>query len=144
MPAALSNSKRKKIEKLKKDGLSQGKIAKKLGIAQSTVSDYLALIGEKSDRSQTKKAVDAKADYDKERRLSLNNKFFIKIEKMLDEAKTPNDLRALATPYGVASDKRALLERSSNVTPSVSDQSIDERLESLARRRADRKAAADQ
>jgi hypothetical protein len=36
---------------------------------------------------------------------------------MLDEAKTPNDLRALATPYGVASDKRALLEGSSNVTP---------------------------
>jgi predicted transcriptional regulator len=53
MPAALSNSKRKKIEKLKKDGLSQGKIAKKLGIAQSTVSDYLALIGENPiDRRQ--------------------------------------------------------------------------------------------
>lgn len=134
----------KKIKKLKDDGLSQHKIGKKLGIAQSTVSDYLKLIGYESDRSQTKKAVDAKADYDKERRLSLNNKFFIKIEKMLDEAKTPNDLRALATPYGVASDKRALLEGSSNVFISVSDQSIDERLESLARRRAERKAAADQ
>lgn len=134
----------KKIKKLKDDGLSQHKIGKKLGIAQSTVSDYLKLIGYESDQSKTKKAVDAKADYDKERRLSLNNKFFIKIEKMLDEAKTPNDLRALATPYGVASDKRVLLEGSSNVIISVSDQSIDERLESLARRRAERKAAADQ
>jgi transcriptional regulator with XRE-family HTH domain len=134
----------KKIEKLKKDGLSQHKIAKKLGIAQSTVSDYLKSIGVPSDQSRTKKAIDAKADYDTERRLSLNNKFFIKIEKMLDEAKTPNDLRALATPYGVASDKRALLEGSPNANISVSDQSIDERLEALAIRRAERKAAADQ
>jgi transcriptional regulator with XRE-family HTH domain len=134
----------KKIEKLKKDGLSQHKIAKKLGIAQSTVSDYLKSIGVSSDQSRTKKAVDAKADYAKNRRLLLNNKFFIKIEKMLDEAKTPNALRALATPYGVASDKRALLEGSPNVGISVSDQSIDERLEALAIRRAERKAAADQ
>jgi transcriptional regulator with XRE-family HTH domain len=134
----------RKIEKLKGDGLSQHKIAKKLGIAQSTVSDYLKSIGVSSDQSRTKKAVDAKADYDKNRRLLLNNKFFIKIEKMLDEAKTPNDLRALATPYGVASDKRALLEGSPNVGISVSDQSIDERLEALAIRRAERKAAADQ
>ena len=51
----------KKIKKLKDDGLSQHKIGKKLGIAQSTVSDYLALIGEKSDQSKTKKAVDAQA-----------------------------------------------------------------------------------
>jgi len=134
----------KKIEKLKKDGLSQHKIAKKLGISQSTVSDYLKSIGVPSDQSRTKKAIDAKADYDRERRLSLNNKFFIKIEKMLDEAKTPNDLRALATPYGVASDKRASLEGSPNASIRVSDQSIDERLEALAIRRAERKAAADQ
>ena len=134
----------KKIKKLKDDGLSQHKIAKKLGIAQSTVSDYLKSIGYECDRSQTKKASEVKADYDKERRLSLNNKFFIKIEQMLEEAKTPADLRALATPYGVASDKRSLLEGNSNVIIGVSEQSIDERLESLARRRAERKAATDQ
>lgn len=135
----------KKIKALKADGLSQHKIAKKLGIAQSTVSDYLKSIGVSSDRSTTKNASDAKADYDLERRLELNNKWFKKIEEMLDEAETPNDLRALATPYGIASDKRSILDVGrGNGSLGVSSESIDERLADLARRRAERKAATDQ
>ncbi|OPY49328.1 MAG: hypothetical protein A4E49_03151 [Methanosaeta sp. PtaU1.Bin112] len=107
----------KKIQKLKAEGLSQHKIAKKLHIAQSTVSDYLKSIGYKSDQSKTKKAVEAKAEYDRTRRRNLNNKFFEKIEQMLEIAKTPADLRALAIPYGVAEDKRAALDPPVPPTP---------------------------
>lgn len=100
----------KKIKKLKDDGLSQHKIAKKLGIAQSTVSDYLKSIGVPSDQSKTKKAVETKKTYDRERRLALNDLWFEKIEKMLLEAEDSRTLRELATPYGVAMDKRSILE----------------------------------
>lgn len=107
----------KKIKKLKAEGLSQHKIAKKLHIAQSTVSDYLKSIGVPSDQSKTKKAVEAKAEYDRARRLELNNKFFDKIEQMLDKVETPADLRALAVPYGIAEDKRAALDPPIPPTP---------------------------
>lgn len=100
----------KKIKKLKDDGLSQHKIAKKLGIAQSTVSDYLKSIGVSSDQSKTKKAVETKKTFDRERRLALNDMWFEKIESMLQNASDANTLRALATPYGVAEDKRSILE----------------------------------
>lgn len=97
------------------NGLSQGQIAKEFKRSKSTIHEWLKGLGllesnGSTERSATKKATEAKANYDLARRLELNNKWFEKIEKMLDEANTPNDLRALATPYGVAEDKRQKLE----------------------------------
>lgn len=103
-----------RVEELYNQGLSQGKIAKEMGRSQSTIHRWLdslnLLDGLSPDQSGTKKAIEAKANYDRERRLNLNNKFFKKIEEMLDTVESPSDLRALATPYGVAEDKRHLLE----------------------------------
>jgi predicted transcriptional regulator len=100
----------KKIEALKEDGLSQHKIAKKLGIAQSTVCDYLKSIGVSSDRSATKNASAAKNTYDKQKRLELNDRLFRKIETMLDEADDAKTIKNLAITYGIAEDKRAKLD----------------------------------
>lgn len=104
----------KKIKALKVDGLSQHKIAKKLGIAQSTVSDYLKSIGVSSDRSKTKNASDAKATFDKQKRLGLNDTLFRKIETMLDEADDAKTIKDLAITYGIAEDKRAKLDSQLN------------------------------
>lgn len=100
----------KKIESLKKDGLSQHKIAKKLKIAQSTVSDYLKSIGYESDQSKTKKAVDTKKTFDRERRLALNDAFFDKICDMMKAVDKPSGLRDLAVTYGIIEDKRSNLD----------------------------------
>ena len=103
-----------RVEELFLQGISQGKIAKEMGRSQSTIHRWLdslgLLDGSSPDQSGTKKAIEAKANYDRERRLTLNNKFFKKIEEMLDAVESPSDLRSLATPYGVAEDKRHLLE----------------------------------
>jgi len=100
----------RKIKALKAEGLSQHKIAKKLGIAQSTVSDYLKSIGISSDRSKTKNASEEKATYDKKRRLELNDILFQKIETMLEMADDAKTIKDLAITYGIAEDKRAKLD----------------------------------
>jgi transposase len=97
------------------NGLSQGQIAKEFKKSKSTIHEWLKGLGllesnGSIERSATKKATDAKKNFDRERRLALNNLWFEKIETMLVNAKDANTLRALATPYGVASDKRAALE----------------------------------
>ena len=101
----------KKIRLLNTDGLSQHKIAKKLGIAQSTVSDYLKSIGVSSDQSKTKVAVKTKHDYDQARRLKLNNKFFGRLEGLVDDSGlSPRDFKELMIAYGILEDKRAQID----------------------------------
>lgn len=100
------------------NGLSQGQIAEELGRSKSTINKWLHKIlqGEtfanedEQKRNQTKNATAAKRTYDRERRLALNDMWFEKIETMLKNANDANTMRALATPYGVACDKRAALE----------------------------------
>lgn len=66
--------------------------------------------GTGSGRPNTKNATNAKKNYDRIARLELNNKWFIKIEEQLEKAQDSKTLRELAIPYGVAEDKRHLLE----------------------------------
>lgn len=104
----------KRITELYDLGYSQGQIAKELGKGKSTINRWLQSLGisngTDAERAGTKKATEARAIYDRARRLKLNDLWFEKIEKMLIEAKDANTLRALAIPYGVAEDKRQLLE----------------------------------
>ncbi len=98
----------KKIEKLKADGLSQHKIAKNLGIAQSTVSDYLKSIGVSSDRSKTKNATEAHVEFCTEKRLALIDAGMKKLEEMLPEIDKPSGMRDWFVALGTAIDKRRL------------------------------------
>lgn len=128
----VSQSIGKKIKKLNASGLSQHKIAKKLGISQSTVSDYLKSIGISCDQSATKRAVETKAHYDRERRIALNNMWFEKIESMLIKAADANTLRSLAVSYGIAEDKRAKLDPDN---PSGKDTGLEEMREAIHKAR---------
>ena len=97
---------------------SYGEIANAVNGPKSTVQGWIQSLIKKdvikprteSDRTSTKKATEAKRTYDRERRLALNDLWFEKIEKMLLEASDSKTLRELATPYGVAEDKRSILE----------------------------------
>lgn len=99
-----------RIIALHEDGKSQRKIAKEFGKSVGWVNGILKKLNVSSERSQTKKATEAKRTYDRERRLALNDLWFEKIEKMLLEAEDSRTLRELAIPYGVAMDKRSILE----------------------------------
>lgn len=97
------------------NGLSQGQIARELNRSKSTIHEWLKGLGlidpnGSGERSETKIATEAKAKFDRKRRIALNDLWFEKIESMLKSAKDPNTLRALAIPYGVAEDKRAKLD----------------------------------
>lgn len=109
----------RKIEKLRFTGLSQHKIAKKLKIAQSTVSEYLSSIdhsktkkpksaGEKSDHSKTKKANQARIEYCSEKRIALIDKGMAHLEDMLPEIDKPSGMRDWFVALGTAIDKRRL------------------------------------
>lgn len=99
-----------RIIALHEDGKSQREIAKEFDKSVGWVNGILKKLNVSSERSQTKKATEAKRTYDRERRLALNDLWFEKIEKMLLEAEDSRTLRELATPYGVAMDKRSILE----------------------------------
>ena len=98
----------RKIEKLKDDGLSQHKIAKKLGIAQSTVSDYLKSIGIPSDQSKTKNANAARREYCAEKRIALIDAGMKRLEEMLPTIDKPNGMRDWFIALATAIDKRRL------------------------------------
>jgi len=132
------------------NGLSQGQIAKELNRSKSTIHEWLKGLGlidpnGSGERSQTKRATEAKADYDAARQIELGNKFFNRIDEFLDVDITPSDLRSLTIAYGVIVDKRALLDGrpTGSLDVNVSGKSIDERLTELAARRAERQRAAD-
>lgn len=99
-----------KIIDLHKEGKSQRDIAKEFDKSVGWVNGILKKLNINSERSQTKNATAAKRTYDRERRLALNDLWFEKIEKLLTEAKDGKSLRELAIPYGVAEDKRSILE----------------------------------
>lgn len=99
-----------KIIDLHGEGKSQRDIAKEFDRSVGWVNGILKKLNVKSERSQTKNATAAKRTYDRERRLALNDLWFEKIEKLLTEAKDGKSLRELAIPYGVAEDKRSILE----------------------------------
>ena len=139
-----------KIVELHKSGLSQGQIAKEMDKGKGTINRVLKGLGltngTLAERSNTKRATDAKADYDLQRQTDLSNKFFERIDELMDSKVPPSDLRSLAVTYGIIVDKRALLDGrpTGNLDVNVSGKSIDERLAELAARRDARKAPADQ
>ena len=139
-----------KIVELHKSGLSQGQIAKEIDKGKGTINRVLKGLGltngTLAERSNTKRATDAKADYDLQRQTDLSNKFFERIDELMDSKVPPSDLRSLAVTYGIIVDKRALLDGrpTGNLDVNVTGKSIDERLAELAARRDARKAPADQ
>lgn len=139
-----------KIVELHKSGLSQGQIAKEMDKGKGTINRVLKGLGltngTLAERSNTKRATDAKADYDLQRQTDLSNKFFERIDELMDSKVPPSDLRSLAVTYGIIVDKRALLDGrpTGNLDVNVTGKSIDERLAELAARRDARKAPADQ
>ena len=139
-----------RIVELHKSGLSQGQIAKEMDKGKGTINRVLQGLGltngTLAERSNTKRATDAKADYTLQRQIELSNKFFKRIDELMDSKAPPSDLRSLAVTYGIIVDKRALLDGrpTGNLDVNVSGKSIDERLAELAARRDARKAPADQ
>lgn len=139
-----------KIVELHKSGLSQGQIAKEMDKGKSTINRVLKGLGltngTLAERSNTKRATEAKADYNLQRQIELGNKFFERIDELMDSKAPPSDLRSLAVTYGIIVDKRALLDGrpTGNLDVNVTGKSIDERLAELAARRDARKAPADQ
>jgi IS30 family transposase len=104
----------KKIVDLHNSGLSQGQIAKEMNKGKGTINRVLQSLGLTNgtdpERSNTKRATDAKRNYDRARRLDLNNTFFERLEEFVKNPITARDFKELMVAYGILEDKRQLLE----------------------------------
>ncbi len=135
-----------RIIALHEEGKSQRDIAREFDKSVGWVNAVFKKLNIQSERSDTKRATEAKADYNLQRQIELGNKFFERIDELMDSKAPPSDLRSLAVTYGIIVDKRALLDGrpTGNLDVNVTGKSIDERLAELAARRDARKAPADQ
>ena len=91
-------------------GVSVHEAAKTYGVGKGTVSRYAAAAGLSLERSRTKKAAEAVAEYALTKRLELNNKLFANIERLADEGLDAGQVQGVSMAYAVLTDKRRLEE----------------------------------
>jgi transcriptional regulator with XRE-family HTH domain len=107
--------------------MSQGEVAKELGVSSSAVNRYAK---EKSIDPMfvaPARAISTKRQYDVAGRTEVSNEFFDKIrEKLQDPSITATDLKNLALAFGITTDKRRLDDgESTNRSETVSTKSFD-------------------
>ena len=89
-------------------GLPLRQIAKQCNRSASTISRVAKRNNIDVVRTQTKKASEAAHAFGLIRRLTTNNKAFIKFESLLDECDNATDFKNLAIAYGIITDKRLM------------------------------------
>lgn len=114
-------------------------MAKLCGRGHSTVQRIAEAEGIDSGYTAPQKANAARRDYALAGRLELGNAMFDAVEEMLGKAKTPGELKDLATTFGILTDKRRLddgeaTNRTENVDPSRRER-FRKNLDELAERR---------
>ncbi len=132
MPAAIPGDERREIADAVRAGGRRNEIARKFGRSPGAVSKIAAACGVEFDRVQTEKATRAAKDYALAGRLELGNAMFDAVGEMLGSAKTPQELKDLATTFGILTDKRRLDDgEATNRTESVSPERRQRMKESL-------------
>jgi len=101
---------KKIVEAIKEGKKTYQEIANEFNVAKSTVSAVAKRNNIQREQFVTKKAVEAKKKWDKQRRLELLGKFFDKCNVMLFQIEEPRELKDLMTALGIAIDKARLEE----------------------------------
>lgn len=101
---------KKIVEAIKEGKKTYQEIANEFNVAKSTVSAVAKRNNIQREQFVTKKAVEAKKKWDKQRRLELLGKFFDKCNVMLFQIEEPRELKDLITALGIAIDKARLEE----------------------------------
>lgn len=101
------------------EGLSQNKAAEQVGqewgVSGRTVINWASAMGTplsafSHERAKTRAANEAAITYAQERRLALSDRFFSKLESLLEMINDAGDAKDLATAYAILTDKRRLEE----------------------------------
>ena len=139
MANRITEEERDRIVAYLKEGKSQGWIAREVGRSKDSVSRIAQESGIETDVRRTKKATEAKQDYDQAERLKLLNEGFDKARELLGDIKQAKDLQAWTVAMGTLVDKRRLEDgEATNRTESVdptSREKIKGTLHDLAERR---------
>lgn len=130
-------------------GESQKSVARRLKCGVATVNRVAQRNGVEPVPFQkippSPEVLAAASDYCLERRITLLNKVFNKAEDLIDAAKTPHALQALAIAVGILIDKRRLEDGEVTARTEVSGGAARERLASrldeLAARRREKAAS---
>lgn len=131
-------------------GESQNAVARRLRYSPATVNKVAKANGLNEYHSPSKRPLPPEIqavadDYSLERRIRLLNRVFDKAESLIETAKTPHALQALAISLGILIDKRRLEDGEVTARTEVSGGAARERLASrldeLAARRGAKAAA---
>ena len=110
MPRALDESEHRFIAEAIRNGGKRNELARRFGRSPSVISKIAAAEGIEFERSQTKKASEAKRSYAQYERLKLLNKSLDKARDILPDIQEPRDFKALVVAVGTLIDKRRLEE----------------------------------
>jgi hypothetical protein len=140
-----THKKRKQIDQCVADGVSYRRIAKQFSVGEKSVERHV-------NNGHVAKEIEAAAnDNEIDRGAKLQQKLDNAYDLALDAAKKAkkHDLKAFGgcingVLKALELEVRITMPEEKNVNLRVSEGSIDERLDALARRRAERRASADQ
>ena len=140
-----SNKKRKQIDQCVTDGVSYRRIAKQFNVGEKSVERHV------NNGHVAKEIKSAAIENGIDRGAKLQKKLDTAYELALDAAKKAkkHDLKAFGgcisgVLKALELEVRITMPEEKNVNLNISDQSIDARLDDLAKRRAERKAPANQ
>ena len=103
---------RQEIGEAVKAGRSYRDVAAEFGVSIASVSNVVREL-ELNDHvnvQRVKRAAEASAEYNLERRMGLSNRFFEKIGSLLETVETANAMKDLAMAHAIETDKRRLEE----------------------------------
>lgn len=108
MSSRVADEERERIVAYIDEGHSQGEAAKKFKRGKGTISRVISESGTVPDRSRTKRAVEAKREWDQARRVELVGKGMAHAEKMLPGLADPKELQSWMVAVATGIDKLRL------------------------------------
>ena len=117
----LTPAERARIDELLASGMSQKKISKEVGRAQSTISLHAKRMGQTPVHRTPTEAIERHIELSTEARIERTAELMNKVLEVGRKAKTGLELKNVATAWGILVNKMAVLEgRPSNIAESRS------------------------
>jgi ParB-like chromosome segregation protein Spo0J len=120
-PEPLTPAEMARIDELLAQGISQKKIAREVGRAQSTISLHCKRTGQVPTHRAPTEAIQRHSELAIERRIEHTGELMAKVLEVARKSKSGLELKNLSTAWGILIDKLNILEnRPSNITESRS------------------------
>jgi Helix-turn-helix domain len=111
MSSPLSREETVRIREMLDSGKSHNAIAKQVGRAQSTISEFAKRAGIAPVNRTPVSAIERRKDFALEARLEATGDLMAKVLEIAAHAKSGREIKEVCVAWGVLCDKRAIMER---------------------------------